>query len=195
MKAKLFAVFSALAAVTIAAPQHHQISFNKAVQSPATTFEDYCYDECWHYANNKGTSEHPCWTCCYPAAGDAIDPSIARKSGNDEIDNNIDVKISDTSVANSAFSLFEDPCEGYSTNKGTTSHPCWTCCEAPEDTAENPSISSTPNKEEIEINIKISDPTLATSASSIFEDILKKLAAVGPAANHPTNKMRLSPSL
>ncbi|OBT75814.1 hypothetical protein VF21_05565 [Pseudogymnoascus sp. 05NY08] len=184
MKAELFAVFSALAAVTIAAPQHHQISFNKAAQSPATTFKDYCYNECWHamqrcpppwYANNKGTLEHPCWTCCYPAVDDAIDPSTTGKSGNDETDINIDITISDTSVANSGFSLFEDPCEGYSTNKGTASHPCWTCCEAPEDTAENPSISSTPDKEEIEINIKISDTTLAASASFIFEEYCWKI--------------------
>lgn len=47
MKTKVFAVFAALAAVTIAAPQHRQTSLNKVAQSPATIFEDYCYDECW----------------------------------------------------------------------------------------------------------------------------------------------------
>ncbi|KFY52043.1 hypothetical protein V496_08684 [Pseudogymnoascus sp. VKM F-4515 (FW-2607)] len=67
--------------------------------------------------------------------------------------------------------LFEDPCWRYSNNKGTASHPCWTCCKAPTiNDAETPPISTTTDKEEIDINIKISDTSAAVSASSLFED-------------------------
>ncbi|KFY96089.1 hypothetical protein V498_02910 [Pseudogymnoascus sp. VKM F-4517 (FW-2822)] len=67
--------------------------------------------------------------------------------------------------------IFEDPCWRYSNNKGTASHPCWTCCKAPTiNDAETPPISTTTDKEEIDINIKISDTSAAVSASSLFED-------------------------
>ena len=47
MKTKVFVVFSALVATSIAAPKHHQTSLNRVSQSPATFFEDPCWRVCW----------------------------------------------------------------------------------------------------------------------------------------------------
>ncbi|KFY85566.1 hypothetical protein V500_08300 [Pseudogymnoascus sp. VKM F-4518 (FW-2643)] len=165
MKTKVFVVFSALAATSIAAPQHHQTSLNRVSQSPATIFED----PCWRYSNNKGTASYPCWTCCRAPENTAETLSISSTPVKEEID--ISIKISDTSVTESASALVEDFCWRYSNNKGTASHPCWTCCKAPTiNDAADDYINPTASEEDIEVDIQISDTAPAVSTSSIFQD-------------------------
>ncbi|KFY02204.1 hypothetical protein O988_02317 [Pseudogymnoascus sp. VKM F-3808] len=176
MKTTVFAVVSALAAVSFAAPRHHQtICWEFIPQCPNG----------W-YSNNKGTAAYPCWTCCKSPSESFETPSVSSTPNKEEID--INIKISDTSTANSASFLFEDPCwrvcwfktpkcpsGWYSNNKGTAAQPCWTCCKSPSGSSETPSVSSTPDKEEIDINIKISDTSVANSASSLVEDVCWKV--------------------
>ncbi|KFZ08001.1 hypothetical protein V502_09621 [Pseudogymnoascus sp. VKM F-4520 (FW-2644)] len=144
MKTKVFIVFSALAATSIAAPQHHQTSLNRVSQSPATIFED----PCWRYSNNKGTASYPCWTCCKAPENTAETLSISSTPNKEEID--ISITISDTSVAESASALSEDPCWRYSNNKGSAANPCWTCCRAP-DVVD----ASATSEEEMEFDMKL----------------------------------------
>ncbi|KFY31233.1 hypothetical protein V493_01288 [Pseudogymnoascus sp. VKM F-4281 (FW-2241)] len=119
---------------------------------PTSLHADFCWPVCrrsiqhcidgW-YSNNKGTAKRPCWTCCKApiAISDEVDASGERgedmkfnleadiETANGKEDIAIDIRI-DTTTAG-PISLHEDPCWRYPNNKGTSEHPCWTCCKAP----------------------------------------------------------------
>ncbi|KFZ13474.1 hypothetical protein V501_03691 [Pseudogymnoascus sp. VKM F-4519 (FW-2642)] len=138
MKTEIFAVLSALAAIAIAAPQHHQIKISgtTAAVPASATFEEICWRVCapqkieckdeWYSKDLNG-----CWTCCKESASSSIssttngeeidikirisgttaDDALTTQSIPSSPNKEIDIKIQTSETTSAASSsLFEDEC-------------------------------------------------------------------------------------